>query len=159
MLKPGGEYRWRCGGACSFDGNQAVAISIHAVDLLFAASGGKPIFLDNPKQRMFRDIHAMRAPAMNNSERSRACSGASISIRTRESRNLVRPLPERIGRVHAHLVKESLCESPGASVVRYQITQITCVVALLCTRLWGSSGRSPVHRNGTQRPIPLAKAC
>jgi hypothetical protein len=34
-----------------------------------AASGGKPIFLDNPMQRMFRDIHPMRAHAMNNSEK------------------------------------------------------------------------------------------
>jgi 3-hydroxy-9,10-secoandrosta-1,3,5(10)-triene-9,17-dione monooxygenase len=52
-----------------FDANQAVAASIHAVDLLFAASGGKAIFLDNPMQRMFRDVHAMRAHAMNNGEK------------------------------------------------------------------------------------------
>ena len=52
-----------------FDANQAVETCIRAVDLLFAASGAKAIFLGNPIQRMFRDVHAMRGHAMNNSEK------------------------------------------------------------------------------------------
>ena len=32
------------------------------------ASGGRGIFLDNPIQRAWRDVHAMRAHASNNPE-------------------------------------------------------------------------------------------
>jgi len=39
---------------------------VRAVDMLFESSGGHAIFLDNPMQRYFRDIHAMRAHAINN---------------------------------------------------------------------------------------------
>src|SRR5215813_2854327 len=39
---------------------------VRAVDLLFEASGGRALFLDNPMQRYFRDVHAMRAHALNN---------------------------------------------------------------------------------------------
>ena len=51
------------------EAGQAVETSIRAVDLLFAASGGKAIFLNNPMQRVFRDVHAMRGHAFNNSEK------------------------------------------------------------------------------------------
>lgn len=43
---------------------------VRAVDILFEASGGHAIFLDNPMQRFFRDIHAMRAHAVNNPDRA-----------------------------------------------------------------------------------------
>ncbi|MCP3933861.1 MAG: flavin-dependent monooxygenase [Actinomycetia bacterium] len=36
------------------------------VDSLYAGSGGRAIFLDNPMQRYFRDIHAMRNHAIHN---------------------------------------------------------------------------------------------
>ncbi|HEB90757.1 MAG TPA: flavin-dependent monooxygenase [Deltaproteobacteria bacterium] len=39
---------------------------VRAVDLLFEGSGGHGIYLDNPMQRYFRDVHAMRAHAFHN---------------------------------------------------------------------------------------------
>ena len=42
---------------------------MQAVDRLFEASGGRAIFLDNPIQRVFRDVHAMRAHAINNPDK------------------------------------------------------------------------------------------
>jgi 3-hydroxy-9,10-secoandrosta-1,3,5(10)-triene-9,17-dione monooxygenase len=51
---------------CRADAARAVARSIGAVDRLFEASGGRAIFLGNPMQRVFRDVHAMRAHAFNN---------------------------------------------------------------------------------------------
>jgi 3-hydroxy-9,10-secoandrosta-1,3,5(10)-triene-9,17-dione monooxygenase len=39
---------------------------VRAVDLLFEGSGGHAIYLDNPMQRFFRDVHAMRAHAIHN---------------------------------------------------------------------------------------------
>jgi 3-hydroxy-9,10-secoandrosta-1,3,5(10)-triene-9,17-dione monooxygenase len=48
----------------------AVMRSVRAVDLLFEASGGNAIFLDNPIQRFFRDVHAMRADAFNNPDKA-----------------------------------------------------------------------------------------
>jgi len=53
-----------------WDAGNAVARGVHAVDRLFEASGGRAIFLDNPIQRVFRDVHAMRAHALNNPDRA-----------------------------------------------------------------------------------------
>jgi alkylation response protein AidB-like acyl-CoA dehydrogenase len=55
-------YRW--------DGGQAIEWSVRAVDRLFEASGGRALFLANPIQRAWRDVHAMRAHAGNNPDRS-----------------------------------------------------------------------------------------
>jgi 3-hydroxy-9,10-secoandrosta-1,3,5(10)-triene-9,17-dione monooxygenase len=55
-------YRW--------DAGKAIDWSVRAVDRLFEASGGRGIFLDNPIQRAWRDVHAMRAHAGNNPERA-----------------------------------------------------------------------------------------
>jgi 3-hydroxy-9,10-secoandrosta-1,3,5(10)-triene-9,17-dione monooxygenase len=55
-------YRW--------DAGKAIDWSVKAVDRLFEASGGRGIFLDNPIQRAWRDVHAMRAHAGNNPERA-----------------------------------------------------------------------------------------
>ena len=49
---------------------RATGRSIASVDRLFEASGGRGIFLDNPIQRAWRDVHAMRAHAGNNPERA-----------------------------------------------------------------------------------------
>ncbi|MAI80386.1 MAG: hypothetical protein CL917_15665 [Deltaproteobacteria bacterium] len=50
---------------------------VRAVDILFEASGGHAIFLDNPMQRYFRDVHAMRAHAVNNPDRASQIFGFS----------------------------------------------------------------------------------
>ena len=55
-------YRW--------DAGKAIDWSVRAVDRLLVASGGRGIFLDNPIQRAWRDVHAMRAHAGNNPERA-----------------------------------------------------------------------------------------
>jgi 3-hydroxy-9,10-secoandrosta-1,3,5(10)-triene-9,17-dione monooxygenase len=60
-------YRW--------DAAQAVAWCVQAVDRLFAASGGRAIFVDHPIQRAFRDVHAIRAHAGNNTEKAAAVFG------------------------------------------------------------------------------------
>lgn len=62
-------YRW--------DSGKAIERSIRAVDWLFEASGGHGIFLDNPIQRAWRDVHAMRAHAGNNPERAAFIFGRS----------------------------------------------------------------------------------
>ena len=55
---------------CKWDAGKAIDWSVQAVDKLFEASGGRGIFLDNPIQRAWRDVHAMRAHAGNNPERA-----------------------------------------------------------------------------------------
>ena len=63
--------RWR------WDAGKAIEWSVRAVDRLFEASGGRGIFLDNPIQRAWRDVHAMRAHAGNNPERAAFVFGRS----------------------------------------------------------------------------------
>jgi 3-hydroxy-9,10-secoandrosta-1,3,5(10)-triene-9,17-dione monooxygenase len=55
---------------CRADAARAVQRGVNAVDRLFEAGGGRSIFLDNPLQRMFRDVHAMRAHAFNNPDKT-----------------------------------------------------------------------------------------
>src|SRR5438477_5881791 len=55
-------YRW--------DAAKGLDWSMRAVDRLLDASGGRGIFLSNPIQRAWRDVHAMRAHAGNNPERA-----------------------------------------------------------------------------------------
>ena len=62
-------YRW--------DAGKAIEWSVQAVYRLFEASGGRGIFLNNPIQRAWRDVHAMRAHAGNNPERAAAVFGRS----------------------------------------------------------------------------------
>jgi 3-hydroxy-9,10-secoandrosta-1,3,5(10)-triene-9,17-dione monooxygenase len=62
-------YRW--------DAAKATDWSVRAVDRLFEASGGRGIFLENPIQRAWRDVHAMRAHVANNLEKVAAVFGRS----------------------------------------------------------------------------------
>lgn len=48
---------------------QSVESALRLVTRLFALSGGRAIFLDNPIQRMWRDVNAMRHHAMNNTDK------------------------------------------------------------------------------------------
>jgi 3-hydroxy-9,10-secoandrosta-1,3,5(10)-triene-9,17-dione monooxygenase len=60
---------------CRWEAASAVQTSVQAVDRLFEASGGRAIFLSNPLQRAFRDVHAMRAHGANNPERAASVLG------------------------------------------------------------------------------------
>jgi len=60
-----------------WDAGKAVDWSVSAVDRLMMASGGRAIFLTNPIQRAWRDIHAMQAHAGTNLERAAAVFGRS----------------------------------------------------------------------------------
>ncbi|MEA3066834.1 MAG: 3-hydroxy-9,10-secoandrosta,3,5(10)-triene-9,17-dione monooxygenase, partial [Sphingomonadales bacterium] len=60
-----------------WDSGKATDWSIQAVDRLMMASGGRGIFLGNPIQRAWRDVHAMQAHASNNLERAAAVFGRS----------------------------------------------------------------------------------
>jgi len=51
------------------NGSEAVATAVRVVNRLFALSGGRAIFLDNPMQRIWRDVNAMRHHAMNNPDK------------------------------------------------------------------------------------------
>ena len=62
-------YRW--------DAAKAIDWSVRSVDRLLDASGGRGIFLDNPIQRAWRDVHAMRAHAANNPEKVASVFGRS----------------------------------------------------------------------------------
>jgi len=62
-------YRW--------DIAKATDWSVRAVDRLFEASGGRGIFLNNPIQRAWRDVHAIRAHAGNNPEKAAFIFGRS----------------------------------------------------------------------------------
>jgi len=62
-------YRW--------DAAKATDWSVTCVDRLFLASGGRGVFLGNPIQRAWRDVHAMRAHAGNVPEKAAAIFGRS----------------------------------------------------------------------------------
>lgn len=62
---------------------------IRAVDVLFEASGGRGIFLDNPMQRFFRDVHAMRAHALNNADRAMTLFGRAELLPDEPPRELL----------------------------------------------------------------------
>jgi 3-hydroxy-9,10-secoandrosta-1,3,5(10)-triene-9,17-dione monooxygenase len=72
LARAGEEIPLTARARCKWDAGKGIDWSVKAVDWLFEASGGRGIFLDNPIQRAWRDVHAMRAHAGNNPERA-AC--------------------------------------------------------------------------------------
>jgi alkylation response protein AidB-like acyl-CoA dehydrogenase len=62
---------------CRWDSGNAIARGVRATDLLFEASGTHGILLDNPIQRAWREVGAMRAHAGNNPERASLIFGGS----------------------------------------------------------------------------------
>jgi 3-hydroxy-9,10-secoandrosta-1,3,5(10)-triene-9,17-dione monooxygenase len=62
---------------CRWDAGKATDWAVHAIDRLMMASGGRGIFLNNPIQRAWRDVHAMQAHAGSNLERAAAVFGRS----------------------------------------------------------------------------------
>ena len=70
LVRAGEEIPLAMRARCKWDSGKAIDWSVRAVDHLFEASGGRGIFLNNPIQRAWRDVHAMRAHAGNNPERA-----------------------------------------------------------------------------------------
>jgi 3-hydroxy-9,10-secoandrosta-1,3,5(10)-triene-9,17-dione monooxygenase len=68
-LESRARYRWEAA--------KATAWSTQAVDRLFEASGARALFLDNPMQRAWRDIHAIRIHAGNSLEKAAVIFGRS----------------------------------------------------------------------------------
>jgi 3-hydroxy-9,10-secoandrosta-1,3,5(10)-triene-9,17-dione monooxygenase len=77
LARAGKEIPLAARARCRWDSGKAIERSVRAIDLLFEASGGHGIFLDNPIQRAWRDVHAMRAHAGNNPERASFIFGRS----------------------------------------------------------------------------------
>lgn len=77
LARAGEEIALTLRARCRWDIAKAVDWSMSAVDRLLLASGGRGIFLDNPIQRAWRDVHAMRAHAGNNPEKAAAIFGRS----------------------------------------------------------------------------------
>ena len=77
LARAGEEIPLALRARCRWDAGKAIAWSVRAVDRLFEASGGRALFLDNPIQRAWRDVHAMRAHAGNNPERAALVFGRS----------------------------------------------------------------------------------
>ncbi len=70
LARAGEEIPLAARARCKWDAGKAIDWSVQALDRLFEASGGRGIFLNNPIQRAWRDVHAMRAHAGNNPERA-----------------------------------------------------------------------------------------
>src|SRR5437763_6059274 len=70
LARAGEEIPLTMRARCKWDAGKAIDWSVQALDWLFEASGGRGIFLNNPIQRAWRDVHAMRAHAGNNPERA-----------------------------------------------------------------------------------------
>lgn len=68
-----------------WDAARAAEVATDCVDRVFAAAGGRAIFLANPIQRAFRDAHAMRAHAYNNTDHAAQIMGrAELGLPNRE---------------------------------------------------------------------------
>jgi len=68
-LESRARYRW--------DAAKATTWCVQAIDRLFEASGGRAIFMNNPIQRAWRDVHAIRAHAGNNPDKAALIFGRS----------------------------------------------------------------------------------
>src|SRR5438874_1018239 len=64
LARAGDEIPLALRARARWDAGKAVDWSVSAVDRLMMAAGGRAIFLSNPIQRAWRDIHAMQAHAV-----------------------------------------------------------------------------------------------
>lgn len=65
-----------------YDSTNAVQRCLEAVDALFTCSGGRAIFVDNPINRFWQDIHACRAHFANNPDKpGRNWGGVQLGMR------------------------------------------------------------------------------
>jgi 3-hydroxy-9,10-secoandrosta-1,3,5(10)-triene-9,17-dione monooxygenase len=69
VVRDGGTVDLETRARSRWDATDAVSRAVRAVDLLFQAAGGRALYLDNPLQRAFRDVHAMRAHAINDPDK------------------------------------------------------------------------------------------
>jgi 3-hydroxy-9,10-secoandrosta-1,3,5(10)-triene-9,17-dione monooxygenase len=77
LARAGDEIPLSFRARCRWDAGKATDWSVRAVDRLMMAAGGRGIFLANPIQRAWRDVHAMQAHAGSNLERAAAVFGRS----------------------------------------------------------------------------------
>jgi 3-hydroxy-9,10-secoandrosta-1,3,5(10)-triene-9,17-dione monooxygenase len=77
LTRAGAEIPISFRARCRWDAGKATDWAVHAVDRLMMASGDRGIFLSNPIQRAWRDVHAMQAHAGSNLERAAAVFGRS----------------------------------------------------------------------------------
>jgi 3-hydroxy-9,10-secoandrosta-1,3,5(10)-triene-9,17-dione monooxygenase len=77
LARAGAEIPLSFRARCRWDIGKATDWAVGAVDRLMMAAGGRGVFLDNPIQRAWRDVHAMQAHASNNVERAAAVFGRS----------------------------------------------------------------------------------
>lgn len=68
IVRAGGSIPLELRARHRLEGAHAVARCAAVVGTLFHASGGRVVFKDNPLQRIFRDVHAMQAHAVNHPE-------------------------------------------------------------------------------------------
>jgi 3-hydroxy-9,10-secoandrosta-1,3,5(10)-triene-9,17-dione monooxygenase len=75
LARAGAEIPLELRARVRWDAGKATGWAVQATDRLMMASGGHGIFLSNPIQRAWRDVHAMQAHAANNLERAAAVYG------------------------------------------------------------------------------------
>jgi 3-hydroxy-9,10-secoandrosta-1,3,5(10)-triene-9,17-dione monooxygenase len=77
LASSGQEIPLTCRARYRWDAAKIVDWSVRAIDRLLKASSGRVVFLSNPIQRAWRDVHAIQAHVGNNVERAATVFGRS----------------------------------------------------------------------------------